>query len=705
MGHKKNKFAFGVFQDGLTVKVAELVSIDGMIKILRLGKMELSAPLYPKPAEISEEYVALEEVEEKEQVIEDFDEIAQLNQLENLEVPDQLEGEKLPVTEEEIPTYEPAADQEEVINGKKDLQKLLQSFPLEKGRLALNVNEEQVSYHQFDSAFATSRLRKKLKTEILSKEEIKSRNYALDYLINPNGSGLAFVHRGPFELLNAIQEINPVISREKYIYSYIETNEIALMNLVRNCYDFPPEDFVTILYIGNDYRAGIVTKDKNHIKTFPIIITETDPDKKRQAIYSKIILEQDISNTPITQHVILAGEDVSDEDVEFFQEKGFYWDPLKRLELKNIELVETEGDVSPAEKIAQYAIPIALAWKTLDPKNPNFFPTNLLPPKIIESQKYFKIAWHGFLVLAAIFYFTLSGTLKNLELKQQITEIKQKTTQVQNELTQVKRLIAAIDQVKAKMRIIQDKNKLVKQITGDKNQWSFILADFSSNFRQNKLSWLENMQSRKDNFEITGKTTRRRNIIDISQLFPASQIKKINPTFVQGIPIWDFNITCNYPDPQDRDIPAQVVQKTVVISEPQPQPQPEPEGAITEDEITLLYRTIINIYFAGHVQEAHQRFREFREKYPTHQRAYNAGYFIGECLYLEGDIPAAKKIFADIIRKPGSKVPDALMMLGQCHERENDPQTALGYWNRLVNEYPNHDLAPLARFKINSYQG
>jgi TolA-binding protein len=707
MKRKKNKFAFGIFQDGLTIKIAELALIDDAIKILRLEKTELSAPLYQKFTDgLPEDLAAIEEVKEEE----DFDELKKLDQLEDLSISGDLGDESLDIIEgEDIDKTETAfaLEKEKADSGKKEFQRLLQSFPFEKGKIALNANDEQISYHQFDSAFATSKLRKKLKAEILSKEELKSRNYTLDYIINPNGSGLAFVHRGPFELFATIQELNPIITKEKYIYSYIDTNEISLMNLVRtSSYDFPPEDFVTILYIGIDYKVGIVMKDKNHIKTFPIIITETEPEKKRQAIYSKIILEQDISNTPITQHVILAGEDVSDEDVAFYQEKGFYWDPLKRLELKDIEFIETEEEISSAEKIAQYAIPIALAWKTLTPKNKNFFPSNLLPSSIIESQKYFKIAWHGFLILAAIFYFTLSGTLKNLELKQEIIRIKSRTTFVQTELQEVKRKIAVVNKMKSNIKVIEDKTQLVKELTGVKNLWYYIIKTFSNSFRTKKLSWIEELRTGENIFKISASTTRRRNIIAYSSLFPNSKLANISPIFIEEIPIWNFDMEFSYPDP--KEVSEKEYYQIIAEKTPSTKTQPKDinqavEDEITEDEITLLYRNIINIYFPGNIDEAFIQFNEFIKKYPNHKRVYNANYFIGECLYLKGKIPEAKAIFENILQQEGNKIPDALLMTGNCYEKENNIERALFYWNKLLSSYPEHNLASFAQYKINTY--
>jgi len=707
MRGKKNKFSFGIFQDGLTVKVAELVLIDGQIKILRLSKTELSAPLYPKVTNgMQDEFAALEDLKEEKEP--NLEEIKEIHDLEDLEIPGTISEEDMGFDQEtvvEAPEMVSDFHQEDIPSGLNDLQILMQTFPLEKGKIAINANDEQISYYQFDSAFATSKLDRKLKEELLSKEELKSKNYSMDYIINPNGTGLAFVHRGRFELLDAVQDINTVISREKYIFDHIDTNEIALMNLVRNCYDFPPEDFVTLLYIGVDYVVGIVMKDNSHVKTFPIIITETDPEKKRMAIYSKIILEQDISNTPITQHVILAGENVSDQDVDFFQKKGFYWDPPKRLELKGLDLVEGESDKLTVERIAQYAIPISLAWKVLDIKQPNFFPSNLLPTKIIESQKYFKIAWHGFLVLAAIFYFALSGTIRNLELHQEIVNIRSTISQTQTELRHVRRMVQQVKEVKTKIEILKNNMEKVKNIIGNKNQWYYIIKNFSASLYNNKITWINELNSQEDRFEIFGWTTHRRNIIDLAKLFPNSTIKQINSNFIEDIPLWDFEISFSYPDPEKVMLEKELKQQTRFLKSEEYKPVVISQPEVAKDDTTKIYNNIITIYFAGNIKEAHERFKDFIENYPEHTRVYNALYFVGECQYHLGFIDEAIISFEQVLEQEGSKSPDALMMLGNSYELLEDEQNATYYWDRLVKKYPLNNLSKLARYKLEQIQG
>ena len=58
-----------------------------------------------------------------------------------------------------------------------------------------------------------------------------------------------------------------VASKKKYFFGAIDPNEVLLMNLVRNNYDFSDDEYVLILYIGVDFKVGIVMQGKNHIKS------------------------------------------------------------------------------------------------------------------------------------------------------------------------------------------------------------------------------------------------------------------------------------------------------------------------------------------------------------------------------------------------------------------------------------------------------
>ncbi|MCD4795951.1 MAG: tetratricopeptide repeat protein [Candidatus Cloacimonetes bacterium] len=679
----KEKLAFGVFQDGLIIKVAQLVYSNNIVKVQSLDETILSSPLFHK-----------EEI--KKGKFEQLDE--------DLHLPEITDTEDDAFNLPEISEFEPTESigtpkKDEILPGQRDLQNFLQIFPLDKGKISFNANDEQISYFQFNSSYSTSKLLKKLQNEMLSEEEIIAKNFSLDYILNPDKSGLAFVHRGKFTLFHALRDINLVLSKEKFFYSYIDTNEIALMNLVKHNYDFPLDEYVLILYVGVDYKVGIVMKNKIHIKTFPIIVPDTDPENMRQAIYSKVILEQDISDIPITKHILLVGDYANEDDVEFFHSKGLNKETVQRLNLKHLHIQDgMEGQITD-EKIARFAIPIALAWKTLEPKCKDFSPCNLLPVQVIENQKYFKIAWHGFIILAAIFYFAFNGTINNLEVKQETETYIKKNNDVERELTINRELINKLNEIKDKISRLEANLEKVRHLTGKRNQWHYMLSVLSTSLQNNWLSWINDISSTNDNFTISGYSTSRRSIIKFSELFPQGHISSITKDELEDMNVWEYNLSYSYPDPQERK--KKKIIKEITPKEETPAPKPVKQiKTVSNETIVKEYKEILDLYFVGDYETALKSFNDFIQKYPQHNLSYNANYFAGECLYQTSQIEKAIQIFEIIYNFKQSKSPDALIMLGNCYQKKRDFETATAYWNKLIKEYPSNVLVKSAKYKI-----
>jgi len=695
MAKVTEKIGFGIFQDGLVIKAAQLSYSNGIVKVQNLKETILSSPLFlekaatkGKPIPVSEEEINIPEMTEIDDVTFDMPEISELGQPEDVTT----------------------SSKEDILPGLRDLQNFLQQFPLERGKISLSANDEQISYFQFDSSFNTGKLVKKLQNELLTKEELKTKYFSMDYILNLDKSGLAFVHRGKFSLFHAFRDINLVLSKEKYFYSYIDTNEVSLINLMRYNYEFPPDEYVLVIYIGVDYKVGIVLKDKSHIKTFPIIVQDTDPDNLRQAIYSKVIMEQDISDIPITKNVIIAGDYATEEDIEFFRNKFSEGDSIIKLDLKHLHVQEgLEKEITP-DMIARFAIPVALAWKTLQPKNKDFSPCNLLPEKVIENQKYFKIAWHGFIILAAIFYFAFSGTIKNLELKQQVIDYSKMNYTIERELSRNRELIKRLDEIKHKVIDLQAIMTKVEQITGKKNQWNYILHTFARSLQKNQLSWITDLTSNNGGFQIFGYTTSRTSILEFSRLFPEGKIASVTKFDKDDITVWKFDLSFNYPDPKELQKAKEKTQDKTVKKEEKPQiketiVKEEIKEIIPPEIIAQQYSNIIQIYFAGDINTAYNKFSDFINNYPESDLVYNAKYFVGECLYLLNRTEEAKQVFENIYKMHGNKSPDTLIMLGNCSEKEGDFQKAITYWNKLINEFPKNSLAKAAKYKIQKIQG
>ena len=155
MIRKKEKNAFGIFKDGLRVKIAQLSLNDGIVTVQGLEETTLSSELIHK------------EIGDHEEFLLPFDE-----PLNEIKTGNKAEAFSMQIlTEmESLDEVDGSNTKSDVLPGLLDLQNFLQKFPLETGKISLNANDEQISYFQFDSSYGTKKLRKRLLKEFLSKE-------------------------------------------------------------------------------------------------------------------------------------------------------------------------------------------------------------------------------------------------------------------------------------------------------------------------------------------------------------------------------------------------------------------------------------------------------------------------------------------------------------------------------------------------------
>lgn len=704
----KAKVTFGVFQDGLSIKVAQITHSKGIKKIVRLEEINLSKPLFTDDSSTEEVSSAPDDI--------DISSFPDLEGSEDMEMPEVSEFDTL---EEDKSVDETSA--QVVLH--QEFDDFIKNLYLHNGKIAMNALDDHINYHDLDLNTIGKSAKKYIRQNFLSKEELKSKSSTYDYIINPDNSGHAFVHRGRFELLEALQGLEERSKKQKFFFDLVVPNEIALVNLVRYNYDLKPDQHTLILYIGQEYKAGILMKGESFVRRFMIMVTETTPAAIRQAVFSKVILEQDTGTIPVADNVIFAGENTSDEDIEYFKKKSQTEEDISRLEI-NFDKLSLKDKTNEC-KCAKFAIPIALALSSLEPKHKSIHTCNLLPAKIIESQKYFKIGWHGFVVMALIFFIAFSGTTYNLELNQELSETRMQYQNVERELRQNKQIVEKINQLRTELESINRVLEKIERITGQKNQWYYILHVLSQSVAEYPISWFSNLDSHDTGFRISGYTTERRNVIRFSHLFPNGKIDRINEHEIQNVTLWSFNIAFDYPDPEtiekedELQIAPMVSELRIPDSNPEEnkeppplqdtpepeEPQPTQSRVLTSEEVGELYRSLVRTYFSGDIETAYAGFEEFRKSHSEHERSYNAYYFTGECLYLMKDYDQAAEIFKNIINMGGSKKPDALLMLGKTLSNIEDYEQASYYLSKLIDEFPNSNYVSEAKNRLQSIGG
>lgn len=129
------------------------------------------------------------------------------------------------------------------------------------------------------------------------------------------------------------------------------------------------------------------------------------------------------------------------------------------------------------------------------------------------------------------------------------------------------------------------------------------------------------------------------------------------------------------------------------VAHPTTKPSPDAEG-----EAPRLYRLAYDHVRAGRFSEAERDLREFVRRFPRHDYADNAQYWLGETYYARKTYNEAATAFRAVVERwpTGNKAPDALLKLGYSLLQLGDAGKGRGVLQQVVTHYPNTEAARLA---------
>jgi tol-pal system protein YbgF len=110
------------------------------------------------------------------------------------------------------------------------------------------------------------------------------------------------------------------------------------------------------------------------------------------------------------------------------------------------------------------------------------------------------------------------------------------------------------------------------------------------------------------------------------------------------------------------------------------------------------YRDAVALVKGGDHDKAVTALRAFTQKYPRHDFADNAQYWLGEAFYAAKQYPQALVEFRAVIETypRGNKVPDALLKVGYCYQALGQADKARAVLEQVVSLYPKTEPAALA---------
>lgn len=415
-----------------------------------------------------------------------------------------------------------------------------------KKPLALSVGEPYVFYHPIEvqgkqkQDKIIARIIEELQATRagVTKEQVQLLSSASET------SFVGVVREQEIPVLDLVMSARPFLGARMPKIAFVESSDIALVNLVKTNYPLREDEVTVIVYVGIEYTRLIFMRGRHLFNIAPIISEGADSFSVQNMIYSRILLGQDNLSLPRIDQVILCGE------CKNFDIKGFLSSLLVGAEVDYLQLHRVDVSQLPAggaDLIPQYAVPIASATRAAVGKSKSYYSADLTPTKVRESQKIFKLAWHGLLLAILVFGSTFYFTYNYASNQNEIARIRSDIVVKRVQAAEVAGLKSQITTVQSQFGKYSTAIAILDSLTPNTERWSDLMGSLSRSVRDVGSLWLTDVhQIREGLYYVEGFSVYRDRIPRFAQLYPGSVLRKVTIADIRNKPVYDFQIDLNY---------------------------------------------------------------------------------------------------------------------------------------------------------------
>jgi hypothetical protein len=412
------------------------------------------------------------------------------------------------------------ADKQESAN-LEILYKLLEKYTRKKIKVAFNIPLSMTSYQRQDGSFAAAA--QSLVERSGGTDREAGPNYGQETLKSQDGSTIVmFYERNP-PTLSLLREINSFLHGNVY-FGLMDTSEVALVNLARSSINLEPDKITTIVYIEDEFTRLIFLRGQDLFHVSSIIYEDASSPNILEVIYRKLLYEQDEAHIPEISTILLAGKSSRFNAREFFA--GRFQEIMVGYLASELPGNSPTDDAQHAT-FSEFAVPIALAWKLLEPKHPAFIPLNLLPQELQDQQKVLKLSYHGYALLALTGLVAFFLTWQILRLRVQINSTRSKNSGLE---LKVKTNQATVDRVltlEEELKRLRKNTALSDSLSQGHDEFLVFLQKLNASVESTGSLWVDEILKHTEGFEIKGTSLNREKIPLVAEKLEQAGLRRV----------------------------------------------------------------------------------------------------------------------------------------------------------------------------------
>ncbi|MCF7802906.1 MAG: hypothetical protein K9N46_07490 [Candidatus Marinimicrobia bacterium] len=523
----------GLCIDGPNLRVAVLEQRKNQLHLVKLKTVEFQQPVMAYPFEESVPEPVEAGIEEENPGDFSFEEASN----------GAFESES---AEDDLFDLEAAYDDAdvEVDQDTDQLVRLLQSLDSKKHKFAMSLPLGSTIIHPIERRNFQEAKKKEIRHTV--EERIKSvyepseANVQYAYDVQDDGQMLLVSREGEIPQIEHLDRVAELQS-SKIHYETIHPDEAGIIGLVRTNYDLAPGTISAIVHTGFESSRIIFLRGKEVLTILPLIHRGQQSDDVVQACLSKILLELDQNNLPGLHQIIMVNGSLRERHFEFIQ------DHLPEVTLEPLkfdpELIQIDGEHQ--QQLRFYLPAIAAAWKAQNFQADDFPVLSLIPDRIRERQKTFKLAWHGMVLLLLI---ALTPILFNKVYQDKMTERQQTAQQAMNAWRQAeisRPFVSEVDALVSSISSINADMEMLDTLSIGSKQWTRDLSWISEAVESVNSCWIDKMVTVDDEVIIEGFARYRNRVPRLAAMFSGVEIKEVVEVSRRDVQVYKFILRIN----------------------------------------------------------------------------------------------------------------------------------------------------------------
>ncbi|MHB8579310.1 MAG: PilN domain-containing protein [Ignavibacteriaceae bacterium] len=427
------------------------------------------------------------------------------------------------------------------------INEALKGFNLKKSLFVPTLTEPSIYYHVFEGAKVSnaSKITQEIITDIHDSKNVSIDKDSLDYIELSDKSLLSVFLTGEVNCIKLISSLANYNHRRYYKIPSVKSAEISLAYYTAKKKKFFPDDNSLIVYIGREFSKLIFLHGRKLKHIGSTLDIGTINLHTYDVYFSKILLEMENGGISSLDNIVVCGEDDSENLILSFY-GTFPEANVSKLNFSDIDI--SSLDSLSKEKISSFSVPIAAAIDYFDDIEKVHKGINLLPRYVIEDQKIFQFAWHGFAMFPLLFLAAFLITVKALENNKNIDQLNSQLEQQTLLLRQNQEILDKISNLTGKINGFSQTQAILDSASTGTGAWSYVLRKISSFFEARENIWLTKLSKPDgETVALEGYALSKNVLTEFAFSIKSAQLKSISYEALRDQNVYKFNITFNLP--------------------------------------------------------------------------------------------------------------------------------------------------------------